>query len=310
MKPGPTPEQKAFQAELKRRLLELASTLLATDQDVVKLLQGAKARITEQLAAQPSDFALWRLQQLLPHIQTVLAGATDSGAARVDLGLRTVWQQGEDFIDKPLAAAGVNVETQLPLLDTTVLAKLREFTTGRIRDIGTVALQKINHSLGLVTIGAKTPFEAIRAVQAALGDEARSRATTIVRTELGRAFALASQQRLEQAAEKVPGLQKQWRRSGKIHSRWNHDAIDGQVVDVGKPFVLPSHSDPIHMMHPHDPKAPVAEVISCGCKSLPYNKAWAVATPGAKPFSKLELKLDKRKADLDQMAKRAGLRRT
>jgi hypothetical protein len=37
-------------------------------------------------------------------------------------------------------------------------------------------------------------------------------------------------------------------------------------------------------------------------------KCWNVSTPGAKPFTELELKLDKRKADLDQAAKRAGRR--
>ena len=128
-----------------------------------------------------------------------------------------------------------------------------------------------------------------------------------MRTELGRAFALASQQRLVQAAELVPGLQKQWRRSGKIHSRWNHDAIDGQVVDVGKPFILPGNDGPVKMMCPHDPTAPMEETINCACVAIPSMKGWQVMTPGAKPFSELEIKLDGRKAQLDQMAKRQGL---
>ena len=39
-----------------------------------------------------------------------------------------------------------------------------------------------------------------------------SRALTLIRTELGRAYSLAGQQRMEQAAEVLPGLRKQWRR--------------------------------------------------------------------------------------------------
>nr|WP_315237707.1 hypothetical protein [uncultured Albidiferax sp.] len=303
-----TPEQKAFEAEIKQRLRERAALLLSTDQDVIKLLQAAKTRITEQLAAMPTEFAQWSLPPLLEQIEATLSGATTNAAARVDTGLRNAWQAGEDFVDKPLAAAGLPVEMRLQLLDVTVLGQLRSFTTGRIKDIGVEALRKINASLGLVTLGAKTPFDAIKAIQATLGDEGTRRATTIVRTEVGRAFAVASQQRMEQAADLVPGLQKQWRRSGKIHSRWNHDAIDGQVVDVDKPFILPTNDGPLKIMCPHDPKAPIEEVISCGCLSIPFLKGWRVMTPGAKPFTELEVKLDARKAQLDQMAKRQGAR--
>jgi hypothetical protein len=300
----------AFEAAIRERLAERARLILSTDQDVIRLLQAAKAQIMTVLAGQPSDFAQWRLPQLLAQIEALLDGATSSGAARVDAGLRAGWQQGEDFIDKPLAAGGLNIEAQLPLLDATVLASLRTFTTGRIKDIGREALRTIDTSLGLVTLGAKTPFEAIQAIQVAIGDESTRRATTIVRTELGRVFAVAGQDRMEQAATRVPDLAKQWRRSGKIHSRWNHDAIDGQVQPVNKPFVLPSHEGVIHMMHPHDPAAPAAEVINCGCIALPFRASWSMATPGAKPFTDLELKLDGRKAQLDQAAKRAGLRKS
>lgn len=305
-----TPEQQAFMAELKARLAERARTLLATEQVVVRELRAAAAQILEQLAAQPTDFRQWQLTRIQAQLQAVLDGATGRAGVVADGGIRTAWQQGEDFVDKPLLAAGVAVEAQLPLLDVTVLKALREFAVLRLKDVGTEATTRIGRELSGVTIGIKTPFEAIKAIQAQLGNESTRRATTIVRTEVGRAFAMASQQRLEQAAVRVPGLQKQWRRSGKIHSRWNHDAIDGQVVDANKPFTLPSHNGPLKMMYPHDPAAPVEEVINCGCISLPFKSSWAVATPGAKPFSALELKLDPRKAQIDQAARRAGLRKS
>lgn len=168
--------------------------------------------------------------------------------------------------------------------------------------------------LGRVAVGGITPFQAIKTIQALLESESiRRGATTIVRTEVSRAFAVASQGRLVQAAPLVPGLGKQWRRSGKIHSRWTHDLMDGQVVDADKPFLVPSPGGGIDkMMCPHDPKAPPEQVINCGCNAIPYLKGWAVATPGAKPFSELELKLklklDGRKAALDRAAKEAGRR--
>lgn len=304
-----TPRQ-AFEAALRQRLKDRAGTILATDQKVIGLLKDAREQIMQTLATQPADWERWHLTQLLQQLEAILEGATGQAAAAVDAGLRQAWQQGEDFIDKPLAAAGTNVELQLPMLDTGVLTQLRQFAVLRLKDVGREATRKIGSQLSLVTVGSTTPFKAIQQVQRILGNESPQRATTIVRTEVGRAFAIASFRRLEQAAQLVPGLKKQWRRSGKIHSRWNHDAADGQVQDVDKPFVLPSHEGPVRLMHPHDPKAPVGEVINCGCLALPYRATWEVTTPGARPFSDRELQLDGRKAALDQAAKRAGMRQS
>jgi hypothetical protein len=306
----PQSPQQAFEAALRQRLRDRAGLLLATDQAVIAELKAARDQILQTLAAQPADWQQWQLAKLLDQIDAVLEGATGRASAAVDGGLRAAWQQGEDFIDRPLAAGGLNVELQLPALDVGVLQQLRTFAALRLKDVGVEAARKIGSQLSLVTLGSRTPFQAIKSVQQLLGNESPRRATTIVRTEVGRAFAMASHQRLLQAAQLVPGLQKQWRRSGKIHSRWNHDATDGQVQDVDKPFVLPSHEGPVRMMYPHDPTAPPGETINCGCLSLPYRSTWKVATPGARPFSDDEIRLDGRKAALDQAAKRAGLRQS
>lgn len=209
-----------------------------------------------------------------------------------------------------VAAGGLGVEMRLAALDTRVLAAMRTFGHERLNNVAAEAISKIGQQLGLVTIGSVTPFAAIKAVQQLLGNDTPRRASTIVVAEVSRAFAVASQERLVQAAPLVPGLGKQWRRSGKIHSRWSHDLMDGQVVDADKPFLVPNPGGGIDKMQcPHDPKAPVEQVVNCGCVALPFLKSWAVATPGAKPFSELELRLDRRKAQLDLDAKRAGRRR-
>ncbi len=109
----------------------------------------------------------------------------------------------------------------------------------------------------------------------------RGRALTIVRTELGRAYSVAGQQRFDQAHEVLPGLQKQWRRSGKIHSRASHDRADGQVRDVDKPFDVAG----VQLRFPRDPLAPAQETINCGCTSLLFMASWEVVTPGRLPFT-------------------------
>ncbi|MBD9405405.1 hypothetical protein IB236_08670 [Acidovorax sp. ACV02] len=304
-----TPEQKRFEAVLKERLAERARLLIDADQKVVGLLRDALSQITAQLASQPAEWQQWHLTRLRDQISTVLVATGQKAGAETDLALRDAWQQGEDLVDKPLAAAGHAVEMRLTALDARVLSAMRTFGHERLNNVAAEALGKIGQQLGLVTIGSVTPFQAIKAVQALLESDSTKRATTIVRTEVSRAFAVASKERLVQAAPLVPGLGKQWRRSGKIHSRWTHDLMDGQVVDAAASFKVPNPGGGIDLMLcPHDPKAPPEQVINCGCLAIPYLKSWKVATSGAKPFTELELKLDARKAALDKAAKDAGRR--
>lgn len=308
--PQPLTPEQAYEAELALRLRERARLILAGEHQVLAALADARTQIMATLASQPADWQQWQLSRLLGQIDDVLQGATGRAGALFDARMRELERAGEDFIDKPLAAAGYNVELLLPQLDVPVLKQIRAFAALRLKDVGTVAAQKIGRELSLVTIGGQTPFDAIRAVQKVLGADNVQRATTIVHTEASRAFAVASDARLVQAAPLVPGLGKQWRRSGKIHSRWNHDLMDGQVMEVGKPFKVPNPGGGFDMMKfPHDPTAPAEQVIRCGCISLPHFKSWEVMTPGAKPFTEMELKLDGRKAALDFAAKRAGRRK-
>lgn len=305
---GQKPDQ-AFEAELARRLRERAQLLLTGETQVLLLLKEARDQILVTLAGLPADWQQLQLSRLLGQIEDVLAGATSRAGALFEMRMQDAWTLGEDFVDKPLAIIGHRVELQLAQLDVGVLKQMKSFGSLRLKDVGNEAARKIGQQLGQTTIGAQTPYQAIQAVQKILGVESPRRAATIVRTEVSRAFAVASNERLQQAEPLVPGLGKQWRRSGKIHSRWNHDIIDGQVVEASKPFKVPNPGGGFDKMQcPHDPKAPVEQIIHCGCISIPWMKNWKVMTPGAKPFTERELQLDGRKAALDQAAKKAGRR--
>jgi hypothetical protein len=305
-----TPEQKAYEAALREHLADRARLLLGANVQVQGLLKTAREDMATLLAQQSADGAQWRLQQLKDRLDVVLnALAQDAGVA-VDGALRSAWQQGEDFVDAPLAAAKIiDLQTRLGALDPTVLAAMRAFSVDRIRDVTDEARSRIGRQLALVTIGGTTPYEAIQQVHAQLGGPTVSRAATIVNTEVSRAFAVASQARMEEAVDYVPDLEKQWRRSGKIHSRVQHDLMDGVRVPVNGKFKVPNPNGGHDMMTgPHDPAAPPEQVIHCGCVARPWRAGWQMQHPGAKPFTELERKLDGRKAALDQAAKRAGLR--
>ncbi len=79
---------------------------------------------------------------------------------------------------------------------------------------------------------------------------------------------------IEQAAGVLPGLKKQWRRSGKPGSRIAHDAVDGQIREAARPFSVGGAT----LMYPRDPAGPAAETINCGCQSLATARADSVSS--------------------------------
>lgn len=278
---------KRFARARAEKLRESIDLQRDTFGEVKKQLAKAERDIKNMLAATPSDYKQWQLVQLQRSVKRALIDIEPALETGLQSGLTAAWGAGRDLIDHPLAAAGVDITADLVAIDTRKLLAMRAFTTERIRDVTAKLTNRINGELAQVAIGTKTPFEATETVAGLLQSGGVKRSGTIVRTQLGQAFSVAAQERKEQAAAIVPGLKKQWRRSGKLHSRYEHDAIDGQIRDVDKPFDLPNG---VSLMHPRDPAAPVGEIINCGCSSIPYMESWEVARPGRQPISEEERK--------------------
>lgn len=236
-----------------------------TANEVRRLLEAADRQIAAILAAAPSDYQQWFLPQLQAEIRRVLTTAGGDAAAAVDLGQQAAWRAGSALVDNVTAAAGIR--SVLPQLDVQQLTAMRSFLTEKIKDVTLDAANAINAQLGLVTIGAQTPFDAVKKVSRILGGDTQRRATKIVHTELGRAYSTANQARMEQMAKLVPGLKKRWVKSGKLNPRHEHVVIHGQEQPIDKPFLLEGGA--VKMMYPHDPAAPARHTINCGCASVP-----------------------------------------
>lgn len=300
----PTERERAVAFRQKRAEIQRSKIALFrnTRQSIIDLLNEAHERILAQLAGLgqfdeffPVGLDLARLEQAVRIALTEFGVEAGQTVSR-DIG--QAWQLGHDLVDHPLQAGGFSIEAIAPSIDTNQLRAMRAFTTNRIRGASTDMVDRINRTLGLTLIGAQTPGNAVAQVSDIIQRGGRARAIAIVRTELGRAFATATQERLEQVAKVVPGMQKQWRRSGKIHSRLVHDAIDGQVRDVDESFEV-WNKRKINLKFPRDPKAPIGEVINCGCDSLPYREEWEVRNKGKRPFTERELE-DPKKQQLDK----------
>ncbi|AWI78591.1 hypothetical protein CEW87_03975 [Parazoarcus communis] len=236
-----------------------------TTDELKALLAEANKQVMAILASAPSDYQQWLLPQLRAEIGRVMEALGTEAAAVVDGGQVAAWRGGSAMVDSSLAASGISAA--LPQLDVVQLGAMRSFLTEKISGISTEAANRINTQLGLVTMGAQTPFDAIKAVTTTLNEATYKRATTIVHTELNRAFSTANQLRMEQSAEAVPGLKKRWVQSGKREPRPEHVAIHGQEQPVDKPFLLEGGA--VKLMYPGDPTGPARHTINCGCVSVP-----------------------------------------
>jgi hypothetical protein len=268
----PGDKKKRFDGALKEQLQERTRILTNTRDEVMRLLNVASDNISVVLASQPTDYQQWYLPDLQFEISRVLQEFSEAAEPLVGSAAGDAWQAGQNLTDLPLAAAGeAGIVRMMPLLNTNQLMAMRSFTTHQIKGLSTGGANLINTQLGLVVIGVQSPGEAIASVRNILGDQSKSRASSIVRTELGSVYSIASNQRMMQAHKAGVPMNKMWLRSGKIHPRPGHNMAHGQTVPVDQPFNIPSSTGgmPTLMMHPHDPKAPLKERINCGCTDVP-----------------------------------------
>ncbi len=276
-------KDKQFKAERARQLKRMNGEMREALADAKSLLAEGRKRIIEEIKSAPSQFQAWQLPKVQKSIEGAMAEIGEQMGSRSVKRLDAAHKIGVDLVDQPLEAGGLRIAAVLPEVDTQQLAAMKTFTITRMKDVTAEIATKVRSQIGLVMIGAQTPGDAVSGVAAAV-KSGRGRAITITRTEMGRAFSAATQARQEQAAEVLPGMKKQWRRSGKTFSRTAHDLADGQIVEVNEPFMI----NGVPLMYPRDPAGPPAETINCGCVQLPVMEDWSVKHSGKQPFSEKE----------------------
>ena len=283
--------ERKLKAERSKRARALPRIQRDTAAEVTRLLKRAEKDIQSALTGAPSDYQAWALPQLQASVRTALHTLGTGAGETLSQGAARAWEAGLDTVERPLDDAfgldepGFRLSALLPQVDTRQLLAMQSFLTHKMANVSATLANRVNSELGLAIIGTRSVGETTGRVAALLKTGGRSRALTVIRTELGRAYSVAGQQRMEQAAEVLPGLRKQWRRSGKLRARLTHDAIDGQLRDADKPFSAAGAS----LMFPRDPAGPAAETINCGCQSLPWMESWEVKHPGRRPFSTEEI---------------------
>jgi len=203
--------------------------------DVMRILGKADAKVRAILASAPTDWQSYHLPKLRRAIEKAMEETALALKAAAEARQGNAFAYGRAALDAPLVAAGFNAELLTPVINTRQLSAMRTFMTDRMEDVAARAVERINGQMGLVIAGAQAPTDCLNSVSLLLQGE-RGRALTVMRTEIGRAYSTATQERMDEAKPYLPSLKKQWRKSGKLHGRVEHILADGQIRDTDQPF--------------------------------------------------------------------------
>jgi hypothetical protein len=251
-------------ATLKQIIKEKDAGIRTGTRSMLALLEELQGQVRTELGkAALGSWDAYHLRHYLDAIEGQVEVFRRTAQAEAGGLLDTAWNQGKALVDNPLATNGIYTGFYL---STSVLDTLKDYTFHRIDGLSAAAWDRVKGELTLGVLGGKTPQEVAKAIGENLNDPSvfksiADRAEVITKTEMGRVFSEASQLRMEQAAESVEGLEKQWLHAGhpKV-ARLAHVAASGQHVPVNEPFKIGG----INMMYPRDPGAPLEETFNCG----------------------------------------------
>jgi hypothetical protein len=289
---------------ITRTILDILSQKTARQLDgseaVVRLLAELRKQVAAELVAMPAEsYAALNLRATMRSIEGHLSTWQSAAGREVTTALSDVWNQGTSFV--PTVAGLAGVYSGIGHISTNLLDTLTEFTTSKLGNVATDLQSRINAEIHLGILGQKTPGQIADAILGA-GLEAhqdsfmtaRQRATTIVQTEMGRAFSMATNLGIEKAQEVLPEMEKLWLHAGRPkQARLTHVIAHGQHVPANEKFLIGS----IAMKYPRDPAGGAANSVHCGCDMVPYMPDWYTPDEFIADWEKQQDKVNNRKKE-------------
>jgi hypothetical protein len=252
---------------------------------VMELLEEARKKIVGELSAIDSaSYTAAQLRVLSREIDSTMKQFATQFTDTVNGAQDDAFSLGAATIDKPLEAAGIPYQSFVGL-DNSALAIAQGYTADLISGLTKDAAAKLNAAIQRAFLGGQSVPDIIAQVGRALGGDKftglfspiGARAETIALNEVLRVHSIAGQARLEELADQIPALKKEWLHiPAALHPRIAHLFASGQVQDVGDPFLV----DGEELMYPRDPNGSPENTINCHCLLRPYvDESLLEATP-------------------------------
>lgn len=271
-----TAKEKAFERKVRQLLKNVDKLGDDGVRRVIRLLSDARKNVAATVGS--TEWEIFRLQELKGGVERALQEFGTKFGVEMRETQREFWARGIDLVDVPIREVGI--VAAIPEIDTTALAIMQDFSADLITNLTQDAIKKINTEITLGLMGNKSPFEVMQAVGRNLKDKSiftsiQHRASVIVEHEAGRVLEMAGQARKEAAARVVPGLQKQWHYGLAFRRvpRVSHQAADGQVRDIDRPFNVGGEL----LQFPRGPAGSAKNTINCKCTSLAFHADWDAA---------------------------------
>ncbi|MEK6323606.1 MAG: phage minor head protein [Acidobacteriota bacterium] len=200
----------------------------------------------------------------------------------VRLGLRLAEEPMVSFAATPLAG----ITPQLAIVAA-------EYSLAYVSNLSIAAKDQILGIIRRAALGGLQIGDAIKQVGTSLTSAGAfksiaARAETIVRTEVLRVQAIATQARMMEDRDRMRrigyDLQKQWLTADDERVRISHRLINGQVREIDKPFDVPIGivgliaGSTEELLYPRDPKGSAANTVNCRCVASPVVIEMAVTT--------------------------------
>lgn len=241
-----------------------------------------QARAAQSVAAATAE--IQRLQGLSDERTRELWGSFETSfLAKLDevqeLGSRTIDGLMDALGEDALSGAG------LTRANLEEILLLKDLSADLIVDVLPDVISSVNTQIRLGVTGGIAPSQLITNIEqfipvsgslAGASRGALLRAERIVRTEIGRVYALAEQLRGEEYKKAGVEVVKVWNHSGqsvKDGARPGHVEMQGQERAIDEDFVNPTTG--AELEYPRDPAAPAEEVVNCACYMTTVSKKFA-----------------------------------
>ncbi len=189
----------------------------------------------------------------------------------------TAWDAGIERFDKISALADAGTKgaglTMRPLVSHEMLEVLVAYRADLIDDVIGTARTKLTQAVRVATISGEGMPQVAQRIEQLLPSPKGfgtlgNRAEVITRTEFGRVFNTAHDERFSQMQDSrakagMEPLRKRWVHNYGIRQRDNHAAMSGQICDANGWFTIPGSGEKCR--YPHDATLSAKESANCRC---------------------------------------------
>lgn len=250
--------------------------------NAMDMLEQLRKQVTEDMSRfGVSEFELSIYRQVERAAKATLDQFQRELEAQIGKDLRTALRLGTQLGDAPLVSFSTS-----PLAGITPQLAIvaAEYSLAYASNLSIAAKDQIlgvirRAALGGVPIGTAIKQVGTSLTSAGAFKSIAARAETIVRTEVLRVQAIATQVRMTEDRERMNrigwDLKKKWLTAHDKRVRISHQLIDGQVREVDANFDVPIGIVGLiagateELLYPRDPKGSAANTVNCRCVSSP-----------------------------------------